>query len=487
MLHSIMEYHQRTSYTRRRISGGYLDWSNQPSVYKTYIGGDQIPLPRDLELPEATFYQLLKGPGASLQEEIKDLKDLARLLVLACAITARAKYTGGEFHYRSVPSAGALYPCEIYVACENVQGLSAGLYHYSLQNHSLVRLRPIKSGSASPDLCVFITSVFFRSSWKYGERSYRYMLLDAGHLLENLLLALRAFGVNYAVHWEFPDREVNEFLGLDPRKEACLVVVRVGKDAPEREVFSLCQAEGTGLPPSQPIAPREHVSALIEEVHAITCIHSVGTVKREEVSSNLGLKRKAIIEMAKAPFWTGGMRYTEALWSRRSRRSFSTKPISCESFGALMGALRLAPESFGKWEMKDVVACGVLVGKVHGIEPGFYLYEPYHMELGLIREGDFIKDMARAALDQGWMTQASLHLLALTDLDTLQRTIGPRAYRYAMLVAGMMGQRAYLASTALGLGACGVGAFYDDEVARLLGLSETSRPLYIVAVGAAGR
>ena len=76
-----------------------------------------------------------------------------------------------------------------------------------------------------------------------------------------------------------------------------------------------------------------------------------------------------------------------------------------------------------------------------------------------------------------------MHFLFLTDLAQIDRTWGPRSYRYAMLAAGRMGQAIYVAATALGLGACGIGALYDGEARELLGLSEDAALLYLVAAG----
>jgi len=98
-------------------------------------------------------------------------------------------------------------------------------------------------------------------------------------------------------------------------------------------------------------------------------------------------------------------------------------------------------------------------------------------------QGAYVEPMARICLDQGWLANAGVHLLLLADLEVLDRTWGPRGYRYAMMTAGRLGQRLYLAASAMGLGCCGIGAFYDREARELLGLNETSRLLYLVAVG----
>jgi SagB-type dehydrogenase family enzyme len=91
--------------------------------------------------------------------------------------------------------------------------------------------------------------------------------------------------------------------------------------------------------------------------------------------------------------------------------------------------------------------------------------------------------MARICLDQIWLANAALHFLFLANLDSLEKDWGPRGYRYAMMTAGRLGERLYLIASALGLGCCGIGAFYDQEAANLLGLDEANRLLYLVAVG----
>jgi nitroreductase len=91
--------------------------------------------------------------------------------------------------------------------------------------------------------------------------------------------------------------------------------------------------------------------------------------------------------------------------------------------------------------------------------------------------------MTHICLDQDWLANAAFHFIFLANLDALDHTWGPRGYRYAMMTAGRLGHRIYVAATALGLGCCGVGAYYDGEAATLLELNDSSRMLYLVAVG----
>ena len=76
-----------------------------------------------------------------------------------------------------------------------------------------------------------------------------------------------------------------------------------------------------------------------------------------------------------------------------------------------------------------------------------------------------------------------MHVLFFANLEILERCWGSRGYRYAMLTAGRLGERLYVAATAMGIGCCGIGAFYDGEAAVSLGLNDHSRLLYLVALG----
>ena len=91
--------------------------------------------------------------------------------------------------------------------------------------------------------------------------------------------------------------------------------------------------------------------------------------------------------------------------------------------------------------------------------------------------------MAAACLDQMWLKHAGVQLLLLTEPAALDRDWGARGYRYAMIEAGRLGQQAYLAATALGWGACGIGAIYDREAADLIGLRDSAVLLYLIGIG----
>jgi nitroreductase len=102
---------------------------------------------------------------------------------------------------------------------------------------------------------------------------------------------------------------------------------------------------------------------------------------------------------------------------------------------------------------------------------------------GRIETGSLNQKMASVCLDQEWLKFASIHFLFMANLRAIDAKLGPRGYRHVMMNAGRLGQRLYLAATAMDAGCCGIGALYDAEAKALLSLNEDSALLYLVAVG----
>jgi len=118
------------------------------------------------------------------------------------------------------------------------------------------------------------------------------------------------------------------------------------------------------------------------------------------------------------------------------------------------------------------------------LEPGVYRYWPEHARLELIRSGDQRVAAAGLSLGQDLAGNACVTFSMIADLDRAVRSHGDRGYRYVHFEAGAIGQRLYLAAEALGLGATGIGAFFDDEVHCYLNLaSGQGQVVYHFAIG----
>jgi SagB-type dehydrogenase family enzyme len=139
---------------------------------------------------------------------------------------------------RTSPSGGALYPLELYALTSDVEGLAPGLYHYDPLRHSLEELwlgPPTALGEAlvypeqaAAPLLVVVTAMFWRSRFKYSLRGYRFSLLEAGHLMQSLLLACAALGLAGLPIGGFYDRRLERLLSIDGVNEAVLYCAAVG-------------------------------------------------------------------------------------------------------------------------------------------------------------------------------------------------------------------------------------------------------------------
>ncbi len=143
---------------------------------------------------------------------------------------------------RTVPSAGARHAFETYLCINNVSGLTPGLYRFLALEHALIeetrrsgfadRLVEACLGQETVKTCAatFIwTAVVYRMTYRYGERGYRYLYLDAGHVCQNLYLAAEAIGCGVCALAAFSDNDVNRLLGLDGESQFALYLGTVGR------------------------------------------------------------------------------------------------------------------------------------------------------------------------------------------------------------------------------------------------------------------
>lgn len=168
--------------------------------------------------------------------------DLGKILAYSYGVTHRVELDGNQVHMRAAPSAGALYPLDIYPLVNNVDGLEKGLHHYNVEDHSLEMLRAgdflkdvyplVQPGNnawlSKAGAILFISATFKRNQLKYGDRGYRGVLLDAGHVSQNILLCCTALGYSACVIVACLDDQVNDFLQIDGVEESILYSISIG-------------------------------------------------------------------------------------------------------------------------------------------------------------------------------------------------------------------------------------------------------------------
>ncbi|HEU5463301.1 MAG TPA: dehydrogenase, partial [Candidatus Binatia bacterium] len=135
-------YHNGTkhSYESIRADRHYLDWENQPLPFKIYSGLEPLPLPQHLSSSGVPALAAIRASGAADGAPMS-IQVLAEILFLSAGITKRRRYSGGEILFRAAACTGALYHIDLYLVCGEVEGIAAGVYHFSPQDFSLRQLR----------------------------------------------------------------------------------------------------------------------------------------------------------------------------------------------------------------------------------------------------------------------------------------------------------------------------------------------------------
>ncbi|MFN3413530.1 MAG: nitroreductase family protein, partial [Thermoanaerobaculum sp.] len=167
--------------------------------------------------------------------------------------------------------------------------------------------------------------------------------------------------------------------------------------------------------------------------------------------------------------------------NRRSYRRFSPQPPSPGQLPTVLARVGLlVPLLPGG----DGVEVRVVVVRDGALSPGVYRWRPDGGGLQLVKSGSFGRALDRAGFSQELLERAAAAVVFSLDEQALASTFGRRGFRLGLLATGMLGEVVYLAAGEVGLRACGVGAFADEELSGLLGLSEGTSPVYLVALGA---
>ncbi len=233
------DFQNETKYRRGRMEGRTLDWAKKPPGAKVYPNAEFVDLGLWKDVPEATLWEALAARRSvrDYSDEPIARRELSLLLFAAQGVTAKEE----GYLFRTAPSAGALYPVETYVVVNRVLEVKRGVWHYNVADHRLelveagdfrpaVARAALDQGMCAGAAAVFIwTAVFERSKWKYGERAYRYVYLDAGHIAANVALAAVALKLGSCQIAALYDDEVNALVGADGTQESAVYMTSVGR------------------------------------------------------------------------------------------------------------------------------------------------------------------------------------------------------------------------------------------------------------------
>lgn len=244
-------FHENTKFDERYLHRSSLTASDLPddiaAVEQDYHGAETVALPEPDPL-ECELQTVLEGRRSVRAFANRGVSESELGTILGRSVRPTTAEDAGDVSdtARPYPSAGGLFPIEVYPVVVNGQSLADGTYYYSPRTHSLRRLetetgetlaafeacfmdaefsREIVSESA---VTFVLTSCFSRIKAKYGPVGYRFALLEAGHLAQNLLLTAEALGMGGVPLGSFLDDQLDEFLGVDGVNEGALYPIAIG-------------------------------------------------------------------------------------------------------------------------------------------------------------------------------------------------------------------------------------------------------------------
>lgn len=334
-------YHDATkhSYLSVQLDPNYVAAATQPSSFKIY----------------PKFYRRLK---------LNVNNPIHAFISLTSAITLEKLYKDGSQKLRVNPSAGALYPTELYVQIRGIEGIVNGLYHLEVENNCLTLIYEliddglesyIIPGKSINGFIFLISCVYYRSSWKYKDRSMRYCWLDSGHHLGAIAASAYIYDKDVQLIFDFDKLSLNADLGFENKEfiTACAISGEVREQKIRRLRLKVPFVCGTDY---------FEANQFIEDGYQITALQKSSHQKVEHPHGNFDKEK-----------------FLQTVWNRRSIRRFQKQSISQENYLRILQHVEqpIPTENFEAIEIYSVVH------RVEGMAPG--LYKGMH----LIKAGNF--------------------------------------------------------------------------------------------------
>jgi SagB-type dehydrogenase family enzyme len=524
-----LAYHQRTKHSPHRYARalGYLDWDTQPDPFRRYEGAPLVRLRQMPPGPAPLWEDVLQGRVAPA---LVDAAWVSQLFYDSMALSAWKEHGRARWSLRVNPSSGNLHPTESYIIAGALPGLAdrPGVYHYSPSLHALeerVALRPSEWQSLAAQLprdavLVALTSIYWRESWKYGERAYRYCHHDTGHAIGAVALAAAVLGAEVRLLETATTPALAALLGVNRQAGAeaehadCLLAV-----FPRGAAFPTAAQRAFRLPP--PLLARldgadfqGDPNRLSTDHHAWPIIDAVSEACRLPEPPPDDHWTESRPRAAALPPRSRPVSAREIIRRRRSAVDMDGRTsLSCEDFFRMLAATVPAAGRvpFEALPWRPRVHLLLFVHRVRDLSAGLYLLlrdtaarEPLRaalpgafawsrppacpegLDLWLLQAGD-CRSVARAvSCGQEIAADGAFAVAMLAELAPSLADLGAWMYPRLHWETGCVGQILYLEAEAAGVRATGIGCFFDDLVHELLGLSGADwQSLYHFTVGGA--
>jgi SagB-type dehydrogenase family enzyme len=521
-----LDYHEATKHSEIsiKLSRHSLDWNNKPRPFKIYTKLPSIFLPSDFSEPHIDAITCIKtvktinsmtADATNTTNPQLDIRKLAEILFFSAGITREMKYMYGSYYMRAAPATGALYPIELYIVCQDIPGLNAGVYHFCPGDFTLTELRSgdykaelataagdSKNIMTSPITIVF-TSIAWRNAWKYEARSYRHWFWDSGVIAANLTATAASSHLQPFLILGFVDDTVNHLLYLDDKKEATIAMAAIGVDLAKHSAVSQQRKEINSLPLPEilPLSKKgevdypeiwkmhraSYLSDSEEVKHWINC----GTeLKKEESVQSEILDSRPLYPAEPSSQSSLGHSLGEVILLRGSSRKFAKSPISFRQLSTILESstrgvpLDFLVENQGKTAGTTATTIDIymIVNEVEGLQRGGYFFNRSTSSIEQLKS-KVPRDMSGyLCLGQPLFSDASVVFFLMTDLPAVLRTCGNRGYRASQFEAGILAGKIYLSAYAQQLGASG-STFFDDAVTEFFSPHAKDKST-MIAVGA---
>ena len=416
----MQKFHDKTDINAKKYLTGssFIDYRTQPRAYKTY---PSFFLTFDIdEYPELKF-----------------IKNIGK-------ITASKEYGKTKVDLRANPSAGGLYPNEIYIQLRGIKGLLSGIYHYMPLENKICLIHELSNDGvefyfeekSQKNIIILLSCAYFRTVWKYENRAIRYLLLDTGHQLGSIYASFVLEDLDFNIDFNFLKEALNKDFSFD---------------AFESFYVSVINQKHKELNPKKLRSPIVNVSAcdyqlkdeFVEEFYNVSNKNSFPNI------SNIGLLEHLDKENLQ-----------KAVDNRRSIRAFKKESIYINDF------LFIVNDIFN-FAQKYNIEIYFINHRVEGLKKGLY------KNVDLIKEGDFEQIATKLALNQKLGGDSAVTFIFTSkDVDN---------YFYLYILTGFISQILYLKSTYLNISCSGLGAYFDDLTKEFLDTSNNI--FYLLAVG----
>ncbi|GAA2740996.1 nitroreductase family protein [Kitasatospora cinereorecta] len=429
-------------------------------IVKSYPGAPRHPLPWPPEGPGHRLGRVLAGVGGITRSQW-----LTPLDMLPFTGSFETIPDNDPLQWlvtrRPTPSGGARYSAEWYVIAGPDSEVPAGVHYYDPARHELVQLRSgdHRSWAASgPATTVLVqTNVFWRLAAKYGEMYYRLTCLESGIQVAQALVV--AAEENPRARLCFPDADLTELLGLDPREEGVHAVVELLPPVPA--------AYGGPSLAGFPRAAGVHAAVLAQSRPGPEPLAAAPATGGTRIDLPYA-----------APDLAAGARTRHA-----AMRGFSGDAMSIDTLAAVLTGYGQG----ARWDLApDLIEFHCVVADVTGVPDGAYRYHPGEHRLELVAEGDprhRLREAAITSLTQQGARTANLWLLPVGDAAAAEERYGERWYRVQHAAAGAALHRACLAAASVGV----ASRIHNDVLTHVLdewfGLDGRRRGLLMAQLG----